>query len=437
MLFKNFKDKIKNNTFFRTHFGFESGIDITDDTKVLYRKNHVIKNIVFVSNILYTLIFSLITIFEPSNWLLAVLLFPITFFLNSTLKKLIEKDSNDNLRQVIAMYIMTFYMFLSAILIYFKLKSGSNDSTIEHSYNLGECGYILIYYSLAICAYYQDKKLLKNIFVWVMILTTIVHFTITYDIINDDMAIDFFKFIELFFISEAFRDILIRTILLALFMLVTYISVSMTNYMQDERRKELIKRRKIQEDFTKVVTKIFNVSINNNDYSEEEIKNVEVLSEMVRKLSSLLALKPEDCQKVYDFSRVHIDKHVDLIDGKYKNEDEKFEVIRTQTELGSLLISRLQLERKCEDIIRATFEGSNNDDFIKRMRNIQNNQESQIILICDLYVSMRSVKSYKKAYKHSLTMSYLEEHFKYYFDPIIFDRFIRFSDDFEKIYNEI
>ena len=51
---------------------------------------------------------------------------------------------------------------------------------------------------------------------------------------------------------------------------------------------------------------------------------------------------------------------------------------------------------------------------------IQNNQESQIILICDLYVSMRSVKSYKKAYKHNLTISYMEDHFKMYFDPQVF-----------------
>ena len=71
------------------------------------------------------------------------------------------------------------------------------------------------------------------------------------------------------------------------------------------------------------------------------------------------------------------------------------------------------------------------------MRDIQSNMESQIILICDIYVSMRSVKSYKKAYPHKLTMNYLENHFKIYFDPVIFDRFVRFSNDFEEIYNEM
>ena len=46
----SFKSKIqqviKDNKFFINNFGFESGIDITNDTQVLYRKNYVIKNIV-------------------------------------------------------------------------------------------------------------------------------------------------------------------------------------------------------------------------------------------------------------------------------------------------------------------------------------------------------------------------------------------------------
>ncbi|MDE5715799.1 MAG: hypothetical protein K2I42_06655, partial [Anaeroplasmataceae bacterium] len=55
------KTKIKNNKFFSNAFGFESGIDITDDTKVLYRKNIVIKNIIFVSNLIFTLMFAFLS----------------------------------------------------------------------------------------------------------------------------------------------------------------------------------------------------------------------------------------------------------------------------------------------------------------------------------------------------------------------------------------
>ncbi len=427
---KKIQSKIKNNTFFTSRFGFESGIDITDDNQVLYRKNVVIKNIVFVSNLIYSFIFTVLTFSDKSNWLLAALLFLVTFIVNIGLKKMIKKGPNDKMAQTIAMYISSFYMFLSTIVIYFKLKVGDADY-------LKECGYILLYYSLAVCAFYQDKKMLKNVFIWVFILVTILHFTLTYPLINSNMAKDFFQFVRTFFVSVEFKDILIRTILLCLFMLVLYANVAMVNYMQDERKKELVKRRQVQEDFTNVVTKIFDATLNSQDISLEEKQNIEILAIMAKKLSSLLGLKPEECDRIYSFTKIHTDQRVDFKESNYTNEDEKFEALRMQTELGSELISRFQLERKCEDIIRATFEGSNDDEFIKRMREIQNDRDAQIILICDIYVSMRSVKSYKKAYNHKLTMNYLEEHFKFYFDPIIFDRFMRFSNDFENIYNEM
>jgi hypothetical protein len=424
----NLKERIKGNKFFVNNFGFESGIDIANDTQVLYRKNYVIKNIVFISNLIYSIVFSLLSLGHSSNWLLSVLLFPITFVLNSTLKKLINKNPEDNMRQTLAMYTMSFYMFLSTLIIYIKLKSGD-------VLYLKEIGYILIYYSLAICAFYQDKKMLKNIFLWVLILITILHFTVTYSLITDDMAKDVTIFIKQFFTTDAFKDILLRTILLCMFMLVLYISVAMANYMQDERRKELTKRRKVQEDFTKVITEIFEVSLNKKNVTEADIEEANILASMSLKLSSLLGYSPEISSQISDFSKIYIENNVNFNTDEYQNEDDKFEVIRTQTELGSKLISRIELTRKCEDIIRATFEGSNDDAFINRMKKIQNNTESQIILICDLYISMRSVKSYKKAYNHKITMNYIEEHFKYYFDPLVFERFVRFSSDFEELYN--
>ena len=279
--------------------------------------------------------------------------------------------------------------------------------------------------------------MLKNVSIGVVVLVTILHFTVTYPIMSDEMAMDIMKFFKTFFTSNEFKDIILRTVLLILFMLVLYISVAMVNYMQEERKKELIKRREIQEDFTNVVTKIFDVTLNSTQMSDEDINNVNILAVMSQKLSSLLGLKPDECEEIYQFSRIHIDKRVDFNANLITNEDEKFEALRQQTELGSKLISRFQLQRKCEDIIRATFEASDTDEFVVQMNKIQNNQESQIILICDLYVSMRSFKPYKRPYNHKITMSYFEDHFKLYFDPVIFERFIRFSSDFENVYNEL
>lgn len=78
------KGKFKKATkgIFNRFFGFENGIDITDEIKVLHRRNVVIKNIVFVSNLFYTLILFIIatTTKAPTDWLFTALFFPFTFF---------------------------------------------------------------------------------------------------------------------------------------------------------------------------------------------------------------------------------------------------------------------------------------------------------------------------------------------------------------------
>ena len=424
------KSKIKSNALFNKYFSFESGIDITNDNQVLYRKNVVIKNIIFLSNIIYTIIFTIVSISEPSNWLLTVILFPVTFVVNMSLKNLINKGPDDRMSQNVAMYVSCLYMFLSSVLIYVKLKYG------QSSY-LMEAGYILLYYSLAVCSFYQDKKMLKNISIWVIVLITILHFTVTYSLINTDVAKDVSKIFTLF-TADAFKDIIIRTLLLIMFMLVLYVNVSMVNFMQDERKKELSKRREVQEDFTKVVTEIFDVTLSNNEISEDEAKEAIVLSTMVKKLASLSNLKPEESNEVYEFSKIHIEKKVHFNADAFANEDEKFEALRKETELGSKLIARIHLKRECEELIRSTFEASTSPAFIDKVReSLRGDIYSEIILICDLYVTMRSFKSYKRAYNHKITMDYFEKYFKIYFDQDIFDRFMKFDTDFEEIYQEI
>ena len=138
----------------------------------------------------------------------------MTLFVNYTLSKLIKKGSQDKMSQTIAMYFSCFYIFLSSILVYIKLKFGNYANSADDHF-LKECGYILLYYALLISAYYQNKKLLKNIFVWVFIIVTVLHFTVTYTVVQDTNNFNSpFEFIGWFVGQEAFGDIVTRTILL-------------------------------------------------------------------------------------------------------------------------------------------------------------------------------------------------------------------------------
>lgn len=421
------KSKFKNNKTFDNWFGFESGVDITDETKVLYRRNNVIKRIIFLSNLVFSGLFALLSIGESSNVLLTIVLFPLTFIVNAGLKKTINKAPDDHNTQELASYIASFYMILISIVIYVKLKFGS----IVY---LQECGYILLYYSLAICSLYQNKKLMKTVFQWTLVIVTILHFTVTYNVIFSEAAKDILELLKVIFVSDVGRDILLRTILLALFMVVLYSIVSIGEFMQEERKNELIKRRQVQEDFTNVVTKIFDVTLDRASRNNDDYENIIIVSKMASNLGRLLNLNESEVNEIEQIAKIHVEKQVNFISTAGGNEDEKFALLKEQTDLGSIIISRLQLERKCEDIIRSTFEGSNNDEFVKKMKKIQNEVSSQIILICELYVTMRSIKSYKKAYNHKLTIQYMTDQFRVYFDGDIFEHFLRFKDQFEEIY---
>ena len=421
------RSRLKNNKTFDNLFGFESGVDITDETKVLYRRNNVIKRIIFLSNLVFSALFAFLSFGESSNILLTIILFPLTFIVNAGLKKTINKAPDDQNTQEIASYIASFYMILISIVIYVKLKFGS----IVY---LQECGYILLYYSLAICSLYQSKKLMKTIYQWTLVIVTILHFTVTYNVLFSEAAKDVLEILKVIFASDVGRDILLRTILLALFMMVLYSIVSIGEFMQEERKNELIKRRQVQEDFTNVVTKIFDVTLDRASRNNDDYENIIIVSKMACNLAKLLNLSETEINEIEQIAKIHVEKQVNFISTAGGNEDEKFALLKEQTDLGSIIISRLQLERKCEDIIRSTFEGSNNDEFVKRMKKIQNEVSSQIILICELYVSMRSIKSYKKAYNHKLTMQYMTDQFRVYFDGDIFEHFLRFKDQFEEIY---
>ena len=434
---KRITKRFEKSTFFQDKFGFENGIDITDDNMVLYRKNIVIKNIVFVVNLLYTLIFTIITLGNPSNTsniLLTILLLPVTMLVNYFLGKLINKGPNDNLSQTMAMYVSAFYMFLSSVLVYVKLKYGETDG--EGANYLSEAGYILIYISLLMCAFYQNKKMLKNIFIWVMVLVTILHFTVTYSLVKMAQNTNVFDTFVTIITGTAFRDILVRTILLGAYMLILFIYVSMTNYMQEERKKEQAKRRKVQEDYIKSVQNIFSITLPKTDISEEERHENLILTSMVRKLASLLSLKLEEIDELANYTELILNSNFELGISDEQTVDERFNAVRKNTDLGEKLVARLELKRKSEDILRHVLDNASDDDYIKRTRNSINNINDQIILICEIYISMRSVRRYKKAYNHKNTMMTLEKSFKVYFDSLVFDRFSRFDTDFEAIYDE-
>lgn len=96
--------------------------------------------------------------------------------------------------------------------------------------------------------------------------------------ISTDFEGNTFQQIIEFLRSEAFADIILRTIVLASFILVLYVIVAITQYMQDQRRLELIKREEVQDEFTDIVKEMFDVTLSNDIISDDDRQHIEIVS---------------------------------------------------------------------------------------------------------------------------------------------------------------
>ena len=416
---------------------FEKGIDITDDYQVLKRKNIVIKNIIFFSNITYTLILFLISLIASgtSNWVLTIIFVPVTFGLNRTLSKLINDSTNEKIKQQIAMYIAAFYMILSSVLIYFKIKTQMNVDGTEYL-GIGEAGYILIYYSLLVVSLYQDKKMLMSISRWMLVIITIIHFTITYSIVNADYATSLIDFLRTFFTTKEFLDILLRTLFLILYMIVLITNVGIAQYAYNERKNEAVKRQGVQTDYSDVVNDLFSVILGMRIVSGNDREHINLISKMANNLGKTLRFSNNDLDELNKYVSIHIEerKNLEVVKKENMTEEDYIEV-RRRSEIGARVAKRLQLEQKCEDIIRTHIEGAPTKSFKNEMNNMLMDMENQIVLICDCYITMREAKSYKRPYSHKLTIDFMNHELMDYFDEEVFDKFMKNSDSFEELYN--
>ncbi len=421
------KDKV--SSFFTRNFSFEGDINLEDEYAVLFRRNIVIMNIMLVSNLIYTLLLFVITFKSGSStdWVISILALPGTFIMNKTIKKLIYHEDKQILRQQIVMYLSTFYIFLSAILLYLKLSFGTGE--------LKEAGYMLLFYALIVVSLYQDRKMLKVVFSWMLCIVTIIHLAITHPIrdLGYESMLDFaLKFPN----TPEARDIFFRTAIMLCFMLVVYTICVIGEKMSHARNQELAKRQDIQEDFMNIVTNLFDVLITSR-VDDNDYENSDILSAMTRKLASVYGYQPSKCNELAEYA-LFLDQHKNdfKLDYSSNDNDDMFEILRNQSELGTQLVRRIELASKTVNIIRAHVEDNVTDEFVFKMNNIQKNIDSEIILLSDIYITLRRYTGYKRPYPHTTAIDTIRNNLHHYFDSNLLDRFLKFQVDFEKMYDE-
>lgn len=414
---------------FNRIFGFENGIDITNEVAVLHRRNVVIKNIILISNIFYSILLSVFAVASETaaNWIYPAIFFPFTFFLNAVIKHLIKIDRHDNTRQQIAMYVMAIYVFISVVLVYMRFY---------HEPNFEATTYVLIYYAIVVISLYQSKPLMLWSAGGMIAAITIIHFTVTYNVNSIAQGLSVIEFAKVIIHEPIFYDFLLRLAVFIIFFIVIYAVVSMGHYILEQRKNELLKRREIQEDFTNIVSDLFNVVLSAKSPFIDR-QHITLVHKTSLHLAKLFGATEEEYNEIDKYANIHlrIGEINDLIKPE-ETEEIDYDKLKQKTELGTLIAKRIQLAQKVDDIARTHIEGALSDEFTFEMQQIQPEITAQIILLSDLYITMRSGQSYKRAYPNDIVIKAFEKQFYVYFDYTLLDRFLRFANEFETIYNE-
>jgi len=427
---------------FINKFSFEAGVDILDDTQVLYRRNLVIRNITWITNIVF-LLFTLIGSkgSDISMNLIVTFIFSIIMFIVSrAIRRVVREKPTTLQKQQMGEYISGVYVFLMAVAVYLKLVFSAGSDMSVQIFSITQAAYILIYFSLVVITLYQDSRLLSVVFRVTIVAMTIIHVIVLYPVyLYASDFITLWNYIK----GSILTDIFLRTLVLSVFMIALYSNTKISEQLNNKRKEELIKRRAMEKDFKGVVSDVFDVIGVYKQRGDEEFEKCQEeaarrVAEMAGKLGNFLGYSSKLCQELFDFSTIHVDKKslltIDDYDEKDRLDGTDFRKIREKTMIGSVIIKRLQLEKKGEDIVRAHFEKTASKDFIKEMNSVQNNRESQVILLCEIYEILRQTRNYKRELKHQRAIDLIQLEFYPYFDPQIVDRFCKYSGDFEAIY---
>jgi response regulator RpfG family c-di-GMP phosphodiesterase len=196
---------------------------------------------------------------------------------------------------------------------------------------------------------------------------------------------------------------------------------------------EKIRRQEVESDFKAISSDLFKVVLSSSKafFNERRARQVYTLAHRLGELNGLSTAQLDDLK---EYALVHL-RHAEIEDISDKSLVRGYAALREKTELAATISKRIQLAQKCEDIARSKTEGILSQTFVYDMNKMQQEFESQIILLADLYYTMRAVESYKRPLTHLNVMKIFESEFAVFFDENLFHRFISFNQEFANIYD--
>lgn len=429
--------------FFKKRFSFDEDVDLTNPTNVLYRRNYVIKNITILANLVFVL-FSLVGI-SKSNIIITIAFWLIMTALSQTIHQMIKRKTDDASHQQLIMYLQSLFIFILSITLYIRVYLGftvldsENPGLTNVEFSITQASYILIYLTFVIMSLYQDTKLLRAMFFWILVVMTVIHLTLLHPELYSHAS----SFLELWdFIKDGnyrvFLDIGLRTFVFLVFYASLYSAASVFHFVSEERKTEFKRRVGVEASFKDVVESVFE-AVKAYDTSQDtyslRLASIKV-SAVSRELALAMNLQTAAIMEVDYSATVHAEKLSELnLLGFQEINQENFDSVLEKTKLATTIIKRLQLTKNAEDIVYRYFQGTLDKRFVDKMSLSPNDYVSNIILLSEIYSILRSDASYKKALTHQRAVEIIENGLCAFFDHNLIVRFVKFNHEIQIAYD--
>ena len=232
-------------------------------------------------------------------------------------------------------------------------------------------------------------------------------------------------------------DIAVRSLVLLVYFAGLYSNVSISDYIAKERRSEFTRRLDVENSYVEVVKSVFEaVKVYNSNANEyNQLISSKKVSLVAKELSHAMAYDQTSIQMITDYAKIHTEKMklLTLLDEEIKKLD--FDEIIEKTELATKIIKRLQLVKRSEDMINAVFTNQSTPEFRYNISSSLNDNISQIIVLSEIYVALRSDKSTHKALNHIRATELIVNEFSDFFNKDLILRFTKYSSEIERAYN--
>lgn len=407
-------------------FSFEvEGFDILDSTEVLRRRNIIVNRVLLITNIMVTIILILnsgsgkaIPIYHSISVIVP------TIGINFLISYFVHNNKDDQEKQILGMYVAVLSVCYLAFRLYLLQPA---------TYT-----YLFIYFALAIIALFQNRHAIIIGAVLIFGIATFFHLNEMYQLQIDNLQS---VFSILNNSSQPFKDITILSLFLLLYIFVLTSMVIFSEYMDQERKKELLKRSELEKEFNHV---LFNVFDTIEDFSKvtehDELGGEYAVAVMAKKLAMLYNFTEQESDQIFNFAitiGVNYDFSIDYDDIKKENLVKDYDTIRYKLNTGSAMLRRMRIKIKTDAMVRSRYESWFLSENFKRIKGEDSSIENQIVLLCETYLYLRDKQSYKKAMPHVKAIKELSDNFSHLFNETLMSSFFENHVEFEVIYDKV